>query len=91
LNFIDFLGELLSKELKFSIFAARGLLKLSIKDELGPFYSINKINYETIKKVITNSLFSRLNDLDIANPLEIRDFLLEELNKNQSLLTFEKV
>ncbi|MFX0072828.1 MAG: hypothetical protein ACFFAO_17250 [Candidatus Hermodarchaeota archaeon] len=78
-------------ELNISVYAARGLLKLSIKDELGPFYDLNKINYKLIKRVINNSLISRLKKLEIEKPEDILKIVLNKLAQNQSLLTFESI
>jgi hypothetical protein len=91
LSLIHFLGDILANELNISIYAARALLKLSIKDELGPFYDLNKINYSLIKKVVNNSLISRLKKLEIEKPENIIKIILNKLAQNQSLLTFESI
>ncbi len=91
MNFIEFLGNILSKELEISTYAARGLIKLSIKDEFGPFFPLDKITYKLIRKVIKNSLFFRMKRLEVFRFEEIRNYLLDELVKNQSLITFESI
>jgi len=71
--------------------AARGLIKLSIKDEIGPFKPMEQINYEDLKSTIENSLKKRIMKLKIINTIQIINYLLDELNKNQSLITMAGV
>ncbi len=69
----------------------RGLLKLAIKDELGPFKPISEINFSDFKSVIKNSLSLRLIKLDIPNIDILIEYMLEHLTKNQSLVTMVRV
>lgn len=84
MNFITFFGNLLSKKIHISSPAARGLLKLAIADELGPFIQINKINHNEFKKIFEKSLRARLINLEISNIEEIIQYLIEELKHYQS-------
>lgn len=84
---INILGEKLSLRINISPPAARGLLKLAIKNEIGPFKPFNQLNYEDLKKSIENALKIRLEKLDVKNPQKIIDNLMGELRKIQSIIT----
>jgi hypothetical protein len=84
---INILGEKLSLRINISPPAARGLLKLAIKDEIGPFKPFNQLNYEDLKNSIENALKIRLEKLDIKKPQKIIDNLMGELRKIQSIIT----
>ena len=86
MEIIKYLATVLSKEISISPAAARGLIKLSIKDLLGPFYQISKLNY-----IDLSSLKKRLIDLAIDNTEQVIELLILELNKNQSLITIERI
>ncbi len=87
MEIIKYLGSKLSESIELSLPAGRGLIKLAIKDELGPFHPINQLNYEKLVEIIKNSLKKRLVDLDVPNIEDVLDYLLDELNSNQSLIT----
>jgi hypothetical protein len=87
MEIINILGEKLSLKINISPPAARGLLKLAIKDEIGPFKPLNQLNYEDFKKSIENALKIRLEKLDIKNSKKIIDILINELRKIQSIIT----
>lgn len=91
MEIIKYLATVLSKEISISPAGARGLLKLSIKDLFGPFYEMTKLTYIDLSSVIKNSLGKRLLDLEIKNTNEIISLLISELNKNQSLITIERI
>ncbi|TFG15662.1 MAG: hypothetical protein EU535_01680 [Promethearchaeota archaeon] len=91
MEIIKYLGDKLSQQINISPPAARGLLKLSIKDELGPFIDLNQINYNDLCNVLHNSLKERLNKLEISNIEYIISYLLNELTLNQSLITIAGV
>ncbi|MHA1375369.1 MAG: hypothetical protein ACTSR7_13885 [Promethearchaeota archaeon] len=91
MEIIKYLGSKLSESIELSLPAARGLIKLAIKDELGPFHPIDKLNLEKLVAVIQNSLRKRLLDLNIQNFEEVLKNLLDELNSNQSLITIAGV
>jgi hypothetical protein len=86
-----FLGDLLSERINISPPAARGLLRLSIKDEFGPFKPIEQLDYEDLLSVILNSLPIRLKKLEVKSIEKLISFLAEELTKNQSLITMSSV
>lgn len=81
------MGDLLAQKINISPPAARGLIKLSIKDELGPFKPYNQIDFEDFKKTFENSLKKRLIKLDIQKCESILDYIIDELTLNQSLIT----
>lgn len=91
IQIIFFLGELLSKEIGISEAASRGLIKLAIKEELGPYQELNTIDLRDYQKIIQNSLKNRLLKLNIENFKQIIDVLLKEILENQSLITMEKI
>ena len=91
MEIIKYLGDKLSQQINISPPAARGLLKLSIKDELGPFTDLNQINYSDLRNVLHNSLKKRLHKLEISNIEYIISYLLNELTLNQSLITIAGV
>ncbi|MFX1357722.1 MAG: hypothetical protein ACFFA8_10585 [Promethearchaeota archaeon] len=91
MQIIHHLGEILSIKIGISAAASRGLIRLAIKEEFGPFTPLSKLNLRDYQKLIQNSLKRRLQVLDLENYKKIVDFLLKELLENQSLITMEKV
>ena len=91
MEIIKYLGNNLAKKINISPPAARGLLKLAIKDELGPFKPLNQINFNDLKSVIENTLKLRLKKLEIPNSEILVEYLLHQLTKNQSLITMAGV
>lgn len=85
------LGEVLSKELGISPAASRGLIKLAIKEELGPFRRLDTIGLRDYQKLIQNSLKKRILKLNISNYEQLVDLLSKEILENQSLITMEKI
>ncbi len=81
------MGDLLAQKIDISPPAARGLIKLSIKDELGPFKPYNQIDFEDLKKTFENSLKRRLIKLEVQEFESILDYIIDELTLNQSLIT----
>jgi len=67
------------------------LIKLAIKDEIGPFKPIYQINFSELELTLQNSLKNRISKLEITNTNEIIEFILKELVENQSLITMSKV
>lgn len=87
LEIINFMGDILAESIRISPPAARGLLKLAIKDELDPFRPINQIKLEELELVIQNALKNRLKALEIPSVDSIVSMLLNTLTENQSLIT----
>ncbi len=91
MEIIKYLGNILAQKINVSPPAARGLLKLSIKDELGPFKQLSQVNYNDLKLVIENAMKKRLINLDIQNTDSLISYMLDELNNHQSLITMAGV
>ncbi|TFG03147.1 MAG: hypothetical protein EU539_12535 [Promethearchaeota archaeon] len=91
MEIIKYLGNKLAEQINISAPAARGLLKLSIKDELGPFKDLNQLNYEELSLVLKNSLKNRLINLKVNDQDHVINKLLNELTLNQSLITMAGV
>ncbi|TFG30286.1 MAG: hypothetical protein EU532_01485 [Promethearchaeota archaeon] len=91
MEIIKYLGEKLSEKVNISPPAARGLLKLAIKDEIGPFKPYFNLKLEDFELVITNSLKIRLINLNFQESENIVQYLIDELNKAQSLITLGKI
>ncbi|MFX1236192.1 MAG: hypothetical protein ACFFAS_07460 [Promethearchaeota archaeon] len=87
MEIIRYLGEKLATHIGISPTAARGLLKLSIKDELGPFTDFTKLNLIDLCRVINKSFKNRLIKLEISEYQTIINMMIEELTLNQSLIT----
>jgi len=91
LEIIKYLAFVLSNEIDISQTATIGLIKLAIKDQLGPFFPLSKISYDNLKLTIQNSLKSRLIKLKVQNIEKIIDLLVIELTNNQSLITLSNI
>lgn len=83
------MGKIISRELNISPPAARGIIKLSIKDEFGPFKPLRELKYSDMLLVVNNSLRRRFITLKIKNCEQILSTLRKELNENQSLFSLE--
>ncbi len=91
MEIIKSLGESLADKISISPTAARGLIKLSIKDELGPFTNVNKVNFNDLHKTISNSFKKRLVNLSIQDVEVITESMLTQLKHIQSLITMANV
>lgn len=91
MEIIKYLGEKLSEKIKISPPAARGLIKLAIKDELGAFKPFNEITFNDLKAVIQNALKIRVERLNVQNVENLINYLTIELTENQSLIIMSKV
>lgn len=91
MEIFKFLGNILAESVNISPPAARGLLRLAIKDLFGPFKLIEKLNYEELQSVILNSLPKRLKNLEVKDIDGLIDHVSEELTNNQSLITMSSV
>jgi hypothetical protein len=87
MDIIRHLGSMLADLINISTPAARGLIKLAIKDEISPFKPLNQITFNEFKKTIENSLKKRLENLDILTSELIVKYLVRELTAYQSLIT----
>lgn len=87
MEIIRLLGEKIAELINISPPAARGLLRLAVIDELGPFKPIKQLNFTELKTVIQNSLKKRLIKLEIENYEIITEKLVSILIENQSLIT----
>ncbi len=88
---IHYLSTHLSKMIHISPLAARGLIKLAIKDQMGPFFDFNQITFQELITTIKDSLKSRIKRFQITNSDEITVKLEQELILNQSLIEMSKV
>jgi predicted DNA-binding antitoxin AbrB/MazE fold protein len=91
MEIIRILGDKIAEKVNISPPAARGLLRLAIKDQLGPFKPLNQIDLKDFKLVIENSLKQRLKNLEISNNDKVIESIIEELKKLQSLITMENI
>ena len=87
MEILNLLASIISKEISISYPAARGLLKLSIIDEFGPFKPLKEIKYSDMTSVVNDSLKDRLVELNIGDYKKLILFLTNELKNNQSLFT----
>ncbi|MBY9003035.1 MAG: hypothetical protein KGD73_03605 [Candidatus Lokiarchaeota archaeon] len=91
MEIIKYLGDILATEISISPPAARGLLKLAIKDQIGPFKKLAEIDLNDLQNVIKGSLSKRLIELEVNDPEIIIDLIENELILNQSLITITKI
>jgi len=91
MEIVNYLGEFLSKFISISPPAARGLIKLAIKEELGPFRLLENVNYKEFKLTIESSLKNRLLKLEVKETEVIVEILLDKLIKFQSLISMSNI
>ncbi len=91
MQIIYYLGYILSERIGISVAASRGLIKLAIKDQFGPFKKLETLGVRDFQNFINNALKKRLQNLSITNYQEIVQYLLDEVLKNQSIITMEKI
>ena len=91
MEILNILAEYIAKEISISPPAARGLLKLSIKDQLGPFKPLRQINFRDLRNTIKFSLKARLINLNITNVKVLIDRLIQQLIEKQSLIPMTKI
>ena len=91
MEILNILAEFIAKEINISPPAARGLLKLSIKDQLSPFKPLSQITFRDLKNVINSSLKARLNHLNVPNVNKLIDSLIQQLIDHQSLIPMTKI
>ncbi|MCJ7649737.1 MAG: hypothetical protein MUP85_14065 [Candidatus Lokiarchaeota archaeon] len=88
---IKYLGNKLSEFTKISPPGARGLIKLAVKDELGPYKPLQQVTYKELKMTIENALKKRLLSLEINAIDNIIEELLDVLANYQSLIVMENI
>jgi hypothetical protein len=84
IKIIETLAFKLANEINMSPLASRGLLKLCLKEELGPFKPFEKVSYQELEKTLYNSLNNRLERLKITRRNEIVKNLIENLKESKS-------
>ncbi|MFW9928061.1 MAG: hypothetical protein ACFFD1_01565, partial [Candidatus Thorarchaeota archaeon] len=67
MEILNIIANVISGELDISPPAARGIIKLSIKDEFGPFKPLRELKYSDMLLVVNNSLRKRFITLNIKN------------------------
>jgi hypothetical protein len=89
-NIIAAMGEIIATSINAGITPAKGLIRLSIRDEY-PNQGTDPLTYDQILNVINNSLVNRLKGLGITNTKEISNELVKALTKIQSLFTMSSI
>jgi len=90
MEMIKYLSIILSEEVNLSP-ASGGLIRLAIKDEIGPFKPIKQLDLKDYRNSCENALKERLQKLGVNKIDKIIERILDELIQNQSLITMEKV
>ncbi len=88
MDIITYFGDILSEKINIPPIAARGLIRFSLKDEVG---SADTPDYETLLKTFKNSFKNRLERIGVENQDKIANFMVAELSKKQSLFTMSSV
>ena len=91
MEMIKYLSIILSEEVNLSSAASGGLIRLAIKDEIGPFKPLKQLDLKDYKTSCENALKERLQKLSVENIDQIIERLVNELIQNQSLITMESV
>ena len=85
---ISYFGDKLSEKIDRPSIACRGLIRFSLRDEVG---SADNPDYNSLRKVFQNSLKTRLEKIGVENPNKITIEMVKELDRKQSLLTMSTV
>ncbi len=88
MDIITYFGDILSEKIGIPSVAARGLIRFSLKDEVG---SAENPDYEILLKTFKNSFKKRLERIGIENQGIIANEMIMELRKKQSLFTMSTV
>ena len=91
MEMIKYLSLILSEEISLSPSASGGLIRLAIKDEVGPFKPIKQLDLKDYRNSCANALKERLQKLSVDNIDQIIERIVNELIQNQSLITMENV
>ena len=88
MDIITYFGDVLSEKINIPPIAARGLIRFSLKDEVG---SAENPDYESLLKAFKNSFKNRLERIGVENRDKISNDMVIELSKKQSLFTMSTV
>ena len=88
MDIITYFGDFLSEQIGIPPIAARGLIRFSLKDEVG---SAENPDYEILLKTFKNSFKNRLEKIGIENREKVATDMIKELSKKQSLFTMSTV
>ena len=91
MEMIKYLSTILSEQVNLSPSASGGLIRLAIKDEIGPFKPTKQLTLNDYQTSCENALRRRLSNLGVVNIDQIIKCLVIELIRNQSLATMEKI
>lgn len=91
MEIINILAVILAENVKISQPAARGLFKLSLNDQFGPFKPLNQMEFKDFKDTIDNALRERLVELKISNLEKLISILNVQLIENQSLISMTMI
>ena len=85
---IAFFGDILAEKIGKPNVATRGLIRFSLKDEFG---TADDPDYKKLLQAFKNSLKRRLENIGIENASKVSLEMVQELNKNQSILTMTTI
>ena len=88
MDIITYFGDVLSEKINIPPIAARGLIRFSLKDEVG---SAENPDYESLLKAFKNSFKNRLERIGVENRDKISNEMVIELSKKKSLFTMSTV
>ena len=88
MDIITYFGDVLAEKIGIPPIAARGLLRFSLKDEVG---SAENPNYDILLQTFKNSFINRLERIGVENRAKISNEMVKELRKKQSLFTMSSV
>ncbi|MFW9929761.1 MAG: hypothetical protein ACFFD1_10250 [Candidatus Thorarchaeota archaeon] len=91
MEIIKYFGAIIAENLQISPPAARGLIKLAIKDRYGPFKPLEQLTFNDYKEVLKNEVKTRLETIEINNIDELISRLINFLIENQSIITLGEV
>ena len=91
MEIVNILAVILAENITISQPAARGLFKLSLMDQIGPFKPLNQMEFKDFKDTINNALRKRLVELKISNLEKIISSLNLQLIEKQSLIPMTKI
>ena len=84
MELITYFGEKLSKKINKSVLASSGVIRLAIRDSQ---YDSTVLTLNEMREIFKNNLKTYLKKLRIENVDEVSEYMIHELNENQSILT----